>query len=123
MGGCVFLATAESWKGGQNDELFHEIYERLPDVQLPCYLHLCEDDGLVPSDAGYNAAWVDLRENGEERPLFRENLQGKTRARLMHEQLPLLFGSILQHMEGSPVFLPNEGRQCTWCPYGNLCLR
>jgi hypothetical protein len=118
-----FWQRLANWDGGQDDDPLPEIYERLPDVQLPCYLYLCAQDGFPPPDAGYNAAWVELRESGEERPLFKESLQGAARARLMHEQLPLLFGSIMRHMECSPVFLPREGRHCTWCPYGNLCLR
>ena len=118
-----FWRRLENWDGNPDDDPLPEIYERLPDVQLPCYLHLCAQDGFVGPDTGYNAAWVDLRENGEERPLFRESLQGEARVRLVREQLPLLFGSITRHMECSPVFLPGEGRHCAWCPYGNLCLR
>ncbi|MDR0238718.1 MAG: PD-(D/E)XK nuclease family protein [Deltaproteobacteria bacterium] len=117
-----FWQRLVSWNGGQDTEPLSEVYERLPDVQLPCYLHLCAQDGFVPPDAGYNAAWVELRDNGEERPLFKESLRDKTRTRLLHEQLPLLFGTIFRHMECSPVFLPREGRHCQWCPHGNLCL-
>jgi hypothetical protein len=120
---ALFWQRLESWDGNPDDDPLTEISERMPDVQLPCYLHLCARDGVVPPDGGYNAAWVELRENGAERPLFRESLQGEARVRLAHEQLPLLFGSILRHMECSPVFLPREGRHCAWCPYGNLCLR
>ncbi|MCL2124136.1 MAG: PD-(D/E)XK nuclease family protein, partial [Desulfovibrionaceae bacterium] len=116
-----FWQRLGSWNGDQDTEPLSEIYERLPDVQLPCYLHLCAQDGCVPSDAGYNAAWVELSDNGEERPLFRESLRGEARAHLLHEQLPLLFGAIFRHMACSPVFPPNEGRHCTWCPHGNLC--
>jgi hypothetical protein len=118
-----FWQGLENWDGNPDDDPMSVIYERLPDVQLPCYLHLCGQDGLIPPDAGYNAAWVELRENGAERPLFRASLFGEARARLMHEHLPLLFGSILRHMKCSPVFLPREGRHCAWCPYGSLCLR
>jgi hypothetical protein len=118
-----FWQRLESWDGTPDDDPLPEIYERLPDVQLPCYLHLCAQDSFVQPDGGYNAAWVELRENGAERPLFKAGLQGAARVRLLQEQLPLLFGSILRHMECSPVFLPREGRHCGWCPYGNLCLR
>jgi hypothetical protein len=118
-----FWQRLESWDGNSDDDPLPEIYERLPDVQLPCYLHLCAQDGFPRPDVGYNAAWVELRESGEERPLFGEGLQGEARVRLMREQVPLLFGTIVRHMEYSPVFLPCEGRHCTWCPYGNLCLR
>ena len=118
----AFWQRLERWNGDQDAEPLSEIYERLPDVQLPCYLHLCVQDGCVPPDGGYNAAWVELRDKGEEHPLFRESLRGEARARLLHEQLPLLFGAIFRHMECSPVFLPREGRHCTWCPYGNVCL-
>ncbi|MDR2696795.1 MAG: PD-(D/E)XK nuclease family protein [Deltaproteobacteria bacterium] len=118
-----FWQRLENWDGGPDGDPLPEIFERLPDVQLPCYLHLCGQDDLVPPDAGYNAAWVALREDGAERPLFRESLRGEARARLMREQLPLLFGSIVRHMECSPIFQPREGGHCAWCPYGNLCLR
>jgi hypothetical protein len=118
-----FWQRLENWDGNPDNDPLPEMHERLPDVQLPCYMHLCEEDAFAPPDAGYNAAWVELRENGAERPLFRESLQGKARARFLHEQLPLLFGSILRHMACSPVFLPREGRHCAWCPYENVCLR
>ena len=118
-----FWQYLESWIGNPDHDPLQEIYERLPDVQLPCYLHLCAEEGFVPPDAGYNAAWVELRENGEEHPVFRESLQGAACVRLLGEQLPLLIGSILRHMQCSPVFLPREGRHCKWCPYGELCLR
>jgi hypothetical protein len=117
-----FWRRLESWNNDPDDDPLTEIYERLPDVQLPCYLHLCAQDECVPPDGGYNAAWVELRENGEERRLFGVSPQGEARARLLNEQLPLLFGSILRHMERSPVFPPREGRHCSWCPYENMCL-
>jgi hypothetical protein len=118
-----FWRGLERWGGNPDDDPLPEIRERLPDVQLPCYLHLCGQDEVIPPDAGYNAAWVELRENGEERPLFRESLRGDARLRLTREQLPVLFGSILRHMACSPVFLPHEGGHCAWCPYDGLCLR
>ncbi|MCL1984959.1 MAG: PD-(D/E)XK nuclease family protein, partial [Betaproteobacteria bacterium] len=116
-----FWQGLESWDGDPDDEPLSKIYERLPDVQLPCYLHLCMQDGFIAPDVGYNAAWVELRKNGEERPLFKESLRGKASARLFREQLPLLFGVILRHMECSRVFVPREGNHCKWCPYGSLC--
>ena len=118
-----FWQRLENWDSDPDSDPLPEIYERLPDVQLPCYLHLCAQDEFIASDAGYNAAWVELRKDGEERPLFKESLRGKACVRLFREQLPLLFGVILRHMECSRAFLPREGKHCKWCPYGNLCYR
>lgn len=101
-----------------------ELAERLPDLQLPCYVLLCAQANLSHGlhNPACNAAWVELRENGEERPLFSAESAEIAREELLR-RLRLLFGAVVRNMRGGGPFLPREGRHCGWCPYVNLCLR
>lgn len=101
-------------------ELLAETAEHLPSVQLPCYLLLCSQAKLGPVR---DAAWVHLRENGEEIFLLGEDMEEMLRDAVLSIRIPALLGFIIQHMETTEEFSPRAGQHCGWCPYTTLCLQ
>ena len=98
------------------DALFAQLQGRLPSLQLPAYLLMAEAAGLSPLA---DAALVDLRESGEERPLFGGLVDEDLAAALRHCRLAL--GVTLLHMRYAPRFTACRGDACQWCPYSALC--
>lgn len=98
------------------DLLFNEVRERLPSLQLPCYLSMLRRAGL--GQIG-DAALVELRDAGAEVRLF-GGLDGEDiAAALNHCDSTLAL--VLRHMEHTPVFTALPGPRCTYCHYKNLC--
>ena len=120
----AFWQKLANWDASPQNDPLPELVERLPDVQLPCYLYLCEPQArLYGVQAAPNAAWVELREDGRERPLFGNAVDAKARQFILRERVPLLLGTLIRHMEQCELFEPREGQHCSWCPYAGLCLR
>lgn len=114
----------ELWTPGSKTfdgmELLLEIAERLPSVQLSCYLLLCTQAGL---GAVGDAAWVQLRENGEEIFLLGDGPDASLREAVLTLRIPTLLAFLLQYMETTEEIFPRSGRHCDWCPYIHLCLQ
>lgn len=101
---------------GQLDSLFAELRERLPSLQLPCYISMLRAKGLgSPGDA----ALVELRQDGAEVPLFGGLAEEELAAALGYCDLALAV--TLRHLEYAPEFASQPQRHCAWCPYAGLC--
>ncbi len=117
----AFWERLEAWDGDPENDPLPELAERLPDLQLPCYIYLCAGDTAASSGV-CNAAWVELREDGKERLFFEAGASPEAHARRLG-RIETAFGAILFHMLHSPHFSPNGGRHCDWCPYSGSCSR
>lgn len=100
--------------------LYQELSERLPSIQLPCYMLLCAHNETLPVR---NAAWVPLRDDGKEQTLLPEDVDATRLKQLLSEDIPLLPDFLLHHMESQTAFIPRESNACAWCPYTDLCLQ
>lgn len=101
---------------GQLDSLFTQLRERLPSLQLPCYISMVRAKGLgCPGDASL----VELREDGAEVPLFGGLAEDELAAALGYCDLALAL--TLRHLESAPEFASQPERHCAWCPYACLC--
>ncbi|MEG6502486.1 PD-(D/E)XK nuclease family protein, partial [Desulfovibrio sp. 1214_IL3152] len=116
---CDALHPAQEADAGhlqQLEKLFSELRERLPSLQLPCYLSMAQAGGMTPLG---DAALVELRDDGKEHPLFGglvdEDLEAALEFCNTALALPLL------HMEYSPCFAARPDTHCRWCPYAGLC--
>jgi len=116
----LFGRIAQALPGSVEAEaLLDEISELGLDAQLPLYLYLL--DGL----GGYhphNAAWVELKKSGEEKPLFAEAVEAEDRQAVVQERVPALLQFILRHLLACAVLPARQGRRCDWCDYKGPCV-
>ncbi|MDE7241658.1 PD-(D/E)XK nuclease family protein [Desulfovibrio sp.] len=98
------------------DPAFVALRERLPSVQLPAYVAMLE--AHEPGKVG-DAALVELRFKGEERPLFDGLLDDELYA--AREDCKLALALLLRHMERAPRFEGRVEDHCSWCPFASLC--
>lgn len=98
------------------DAAFEALRERLPSVQLPAYVAMLE--AHEPGKVG-DAALVELRFRGEERPLFDGLLDDELVTAREHCKLAL--GLLLRHMERAPGFEGRVEDHCSWCAFASLC--
>ncbi|MGE9986088.1 PD-(D/E)XK nuclease family protein [Desulfovibrio sp. SGI.169] len=98
------------------EALFEELRERLPSLQLPCYLSMLM---AAKKGAPGDAALVELKEDGAEIPLFGGLADEDLSAALGYCDLSL--GLVLRHLECSSHFAARPDRHCAWCPYAGLC--
>ena len=97
--------------------LFEELRQRLPSLQLPCYLSMIKAKNMgAPGDA----ALVELKEDGAEIPLFGGLAEEDLTAALAYCDLSLAL--VLRHLESAPHFAARPDRHCAWCPYAGLCM-
>lgn len=98
------------------EALFEELRERLPSLQLPCYLSMLKVAKMGnPGDA----ALVELKDEGAEIPLFGGLADEDLTAALEYCDLSLALA--LRHLESAPQFTARPDRHCAWCPYAGLC--
>lgn len=96
--------------------LFEELRQRLPSLQLPCYLSMIKAKNIgAPGDA----ALVELKEDGAEIPLLGGLVEEDLTAALAYCDLSLAL--VLRHLESAPHFAARRDRHCVWCPYAGLC--
>lgn len=103
---------------GSREDLLDELARRMPSVQLPCYIHLY---GQATGEDVHDAAWVELRDSGDERPLFGDGCDDAVRDEAISRHIPDLMRFLLRHMELAPAFVPRHGRHCDWCSCRKLC--
>lgn len=119
---CAAVSPAVSGASSQSrhmallEELFEALRQRLPSLQLPCYLAMAAAAGL--GNLG-DAALVELREDGAEVPLFGSLADDERNAALGYCGQALTL--TLRHLECAPEFRARQDRHCRWCPYAALC--
>ena len=101
-----------------DEALLADVAKSLGSVQLPLYMCLYEaPHGERPA----NAALVELKQDGEEKPLFEAGTDPDRVRRAIDEQTPLLLGFLVATMATAEIFTPRPGKLCEWCPYGAHC--
>lgn len=100
------------------DKLFLDLAEAGLDVQLPLYMHLLAQD---PAYAPDNAAWVELKSDGGERPLFSAKVDEAQRAEVTHRRAPALARFVLGHMLAAQALPALRGKHCQWCDFNGPC--
>jgi ATP-dependent helicase/nuclease subunit B len=99
-------------------QLYLELAESGLDVQLPLYLHLLAASGAYAPD---NAAWVELKSDGSEKPFFSAKVEAAARAEVTHRRAPALVYFTLAHMLSAQELPARAGRHCQWCDFNGLC--
>lgn len=106
---------------GPNDDpgLFEEVARRVGSLQLPLYCWLyasCRSE--IPADA----AFVELRENGQEKPLFGLRRDPAARSEAITRQTPELLAFVLRHLTTAVQFAPRpDTRRCPYCDFRPAC--
>jgi ATP-dependent helicase/nuclease subunit B len=115
----LFARVAKTEPGtSEAAQLLAEFADSDLDVQLPLYLHLLTaNEDFLPN----NAAWIELKSDGAERPLFNEKATPEERASVMTERAPALVRLVLEHALVSPELSARPGRHCQWCDFKGLC--
>ncbi len=110
------------WTPEINDgyELLNQIAQSFASIQLPCYMHLCQESY---AESVFDAAWVNLAENGNECFLLNDEADENWREHVVKIQIPSLLSFVLSHMATATHFPPRESDNCKYCPYGSLCSR
>jgi inactivated superfamily I helicase/RecB family exonuclease len=122
-------------KGWLDDEIFAQLAAAAPgsqeaaqalealaqtdsDAQLPMYLYLLgRVDGVLPD----NAAWVELKSDGGERPLFTDKHAQELRRCVVGERVPLVIRSLVAHLLAVPELPARPGHHCDWCDFSGPC--
>lgn len=115
----LFARMAESAPGtSEASLLFQELADTGLDVQLPLYLHLLGTDKAFRPD---NAAWVELKSDGLEKPLFPAKVEADQRAEVIQERAPALVRFVLEHMLATDALPARSGKHCQWCDFQGPC--
>jgi len=108
----------EEWEPGQDPGLLADLHAALHSLQLPLYGWLYgRHAGFLPADA----AWVELRDSGAEKPLFGEGANPGEREAALTELTPLAVRLLVRHMREEQRFEAAPGPHCAWCPFGFSC--
>lgn len=90
----------------------------LPSVQLPFYLYgYSKASGRKTT----NAAYVLLKDNGQEEALFGTSFSDSERDNIITHKIPDLLTFLLRHLTQSRHFMPQVGKHCDWCSAAHLC--
>ncbi len=124
--GSGFWKTAPLWERMRHwpdceepSSLLANVATGLQSVQLPLYCLLYKQQtNILPG----NAALVELRNKGRERPLFGKTIEEEERDAIIQEQLPALLEFLVRHMLECPAFAPREDKHCRWCDYAACCV-
>jgi len=116
---ALFNRVAETAPGSpEAAQLLADFADSGLDMQLPLYLH------LLAADAAYEpseAAWIELKSDGSERPLFGDKVTPEQRALVMTNHAPALARFVLEHALRAPEFSAQPGRHCQWCDFKGPC--
>ncbi len=117
-----FWDELEAWTPEVNDglELLKQVSNAFESVQLPCYIHLCHENYM---ENVFDAAFVNLGEDGEERYLLGEEPNEIWREYVVRKQIPILLSFVLRHMATASTLPPTQGNHCKYCHYNILCMR
>ncbi len=106
---------------GPDDDptLLEDTARSLSSVQLPLYCWLyAVSRGETPVDA----AFVELREKGGEKPLFGVRCDLFIRQEALETRIPTLLGFLLRHLATTRAFAPRpDERRCPYCDFRPAC--
>ncbi|WMW66386.1 PD-(D/E)XK nuclease family protein [Nitratidesulfovibrio liaohensis] len=108
----------EVWTPDRDPDLLADVAGALHGVQLPAYVHMY---GQHSGRDVHDAAWVILRDAGQELPLFGDGTDDETRDAAITTRIPALLSFLLRHMAEAPLLLPRDGKHCDWCSCAKLC--
>jgi hypothetical protein len=108
----------EVWTPERDPGLLADVAGALHGVQLPAYVHMY---GQHSGRDVHDAAWVILRDAGQELPLFGDGVDDETRDAAITTRIPALLAFLLRHMAEAPLLLPRDGKHCDWCSCAKLC--
>lgn len=108
----------EVWTPERDPGLLADVAEALHGVQLPAYVYMY---GQHSGHDVHDAAWVILRDAGQELPLFGDGVDDETREAAITTRIPALLAFLLRHMAEAPLLLPRDGKHCDWCSCAKLC--
>jgi len=117
---AAFWDRLAAWSGpGDDPGLLAEAADRLGSVQLPLYCWLyAAARGETPADA----AFVELRDAGEEKALFGARCDQELREDAILRQTPLALAFLLRHLAGAESFPPRPvERRCAYCDFRAAC--
>ncbi len=106
-----------SIKSGSFNNILQIILKKLPSIQLPYYMYLYS---YATGEDVHDAAYISLRENGEEFWLLR-GLATDIKEDKIFECISNLLHFLLLHMEYCTEFNPHEGKHCLWCSWNTIC--
>ena len=116
----AFFGRLGDWKGEDDGlALLQAVGRRCGSVQLPLYCWLyAATAGEVPADAAY----VELRESGAERPLFGARSDSLAREDAVLRRTPAILGFLLRHITATAAFAPRpDARRCAFCDFRPAC--
>ncbi len=108
----------EVWTPDRDPDLLADVAAALHGAQLPAYVHMY---GQHSGRDVHDAAWVILRDAGQELPLFGDGTDDETRDAAITTRIPALLSFLLRHMAEAPLLLPRDGKHCDWCSCAKLC--
>ena len=108
----------EVWTPERDPGLLADVAEALHGVQLPAYVYMY---GRHSGHDMHDAAWVILRDAGQELPLFGNGVDDEIREAAITTRIPALLAFLLRHMAEAPLLLPRDGKHCDWCSCAKLC--
>ena len=102
-----------------DDGLLDTLARRLGSVQLPLYCWLyATSRGETPADA----AFVELRDRGQERPLFGPRLDPEARNEAIRRNTPRLLAALIRSLRAATRFAPRpDERRCPYCEFKTAC--
>ncbi|EFL50236.1 conserved hypothetical protein [Solidesulfovibrio fructosivorans JJ]] len=100
-------------------ELLETVARRVGSLQLPLYCWLyAASQGETPADA----AFVELKETGREKPLFGPRRDQSAREEAITGQTPALLAFVLRHLSMATRFSPRpDDRRCAYCDFRPAC--
>ncbi len=102
------------------EQALTEFAEAEIDVQLPLYLHMLRTEA-TQNALPEGAAWVELKADGAEAPLFHAKMTDEEKTRVMDERAPGLASLLLAHALAAPRLPARRGRHCQWCDFSDPC--
>ncbi|MEL7640856.1 MAG: PD-(D/E)XK nuclease family protein [Solidesulfovibrio sp.] len=116
---AFFRSVAEFRDAATDPGLLAEAANRFPSVQLPLYCWLY---GAGRGERPADAVFVELREDGQEKPLFGPRFEPAARREIIERRLPQLLRFLLRHLTTAASFAPRpEARRCPYCDFRPAC--
>jgi len=108
-----------NWEPGADDELLADIASGANSLQLPAYLAMYAAEPRFGS--ALDAAFVSLRDKGQEEFLFGPKMDPEQRETVLATHIPAVLACVVGQLATAETFAPRLARHCDWCPYRSAC--